>query len=147
VRKSIEKYHLSIGLLLAITLPGLFVFQETVPERMVIRFISSCIYIFSLWSVNFILVDFNQRADQKKWILRLVFAFVITTFIYVVIGFTIDSTETMLSQVRGERINSPKSWFYLIVRLSLLNVLVLITGKSCCSPRGFKATTKTSFPV
>ncbi|HEY5826322.1 MAG TPA: histidine kinase [Cyclobacteriaceae bacterium] len=127
MRSLIGKYHLNIGLLLAVTLPGLFVFQETIPERMVIRFVSSCIFIFSLWSINFILVDFNQRAYQtKKWYLRLVLAFVITTLIYIVIGFTIDNTETMLSQVRGEKITSPKAWFYLIVRLSLLNGLVLI---------------------
>ena len=129
MKEIIEKYHLKFALIVALALPGLFVFQETVPQRMLIRFVSSFLFIFSLWTANFTLVDFSKKRLQVKpaiWYTKIFLAFVITTVLYILIGFTIDSTETMLSQVRGEKFSSPKSWFYLGLRLFLLNCLILI---------------------
>jgi sensor histidine kinase YesM len=128
MKSLLAKYHLDIGLMVAVVLPVLFSFQETLPQRMLIRSVSSGMYILSLWTVNFILVDFTKQLNQSNritWYVKLVLAFVLTTGSYIIIGFLIDNTGTMLSQVRGEKFTSGKSWFYLIVRLSLLNVLVL----------------------
>ena len=124
----VKKYHLQYGFLLSIILPALFIFQETVAERMLVRFVSVLCYIFSLWIANFILVDFSKNRSKNTfiWFFRIVVAFLLTTSVYIFIGFYIDSTETMLSQVRGEKIYSLKSWLYLCLRLFLLNILVLI---------------------
>src|SRR6188768_2035809 len=106
MKSLIAKYHLDIGLLTAVVLPVLFSFQETTPQRMLIRTVSSGLYILSLWTVNFTLVDFRTRLNQSNrlaWYTSVVLAFGLTTSSYIVIGFLIDDTGTMLSQVRGEK--------------------------------------------
>jgi len=129
MKKIINAYHLKAGLLLSLALPAIFVFQETEPERMIIRFISSFLFIFTLWGSNFILVDFKRKHKARidlAFYGRMIIAFVITYAAYISIGFLVDSTGTMLENVRGANVNSVKSWFYITLRLFLINVFVLI---------------------
>jgi len=129
MKKIINAYHLKAGLLLSLALPAIFVFQETVPERMIIRFISSSLFIFTLWGSNFMLVDFKRKYKTRVdpvFYGRMIIAFVITYTAYICIGLLVDNTGTMLENVRGENADSIKSWFYLTLRLFLLNVFVLI---------------------
>lgn len=129
MKQFIEKYHLKYGFLLSVVFPGIFIFQEIVPEKMIIRFVSSFLFIFCLWTVNFIFVDFSANKLKGKrsfWYLRITLAFLITSASYILIGFLVDNTGTMLSQVRGEKFTSIKAWLFLSLRLFLLNCLVLI---------------------
>lgn len=129
MKKFFYKYHLQFGLLLAVVLPGLFIFKEPVPHIMFLRFISAFTYIITLWIVNFFLVDFRQKgslAKSYRWYLRIILAFVTSASVYIVVGLLIDNTGVLMAQVRGDNFYTFKAWFFLILRLLLLNTLILI---------------------
>jgi two-component system, LytTR family, sensor kinase len=126
-----KKFHLREGLLLAVLLPGVFVFSSASGYEMVIRFILSFACIFGLWVINFYFVDFSPRwskqfgTTQRAIASNILIATGCSISLYLAVGF-LDTSWLLLSQIKGELIRSPKAWFYLILRISLLNALIIL---------------------
>ncbi|KAA0992284.1 sensor histidine kinase [Dyadobacter aurulentus] len=127
--KFIRKYQLKTGALLAAVLPGVFVFSGSSGSEALLRFVFSFCCIFSFWTINFALIDFSgfreSKKSARKLVLRILLSTVCAIAIFLTIGFA-DNSELLLSQVRGALIHSPKAWFYLILRIILLNGLVIL---------------------
>src|SRR5687767_11793871 len=63
---NIKKYHLREGILLAVLLPGMFVFSGSHGHEIVIRFILSFICILGVWVINFHFVDFSTKWNRHR---------------------------------------------------------------------------------
>lgn len=127
--KLIRKYQLKTGALLAAVLPGIFVFSGSSGSEALLRFAFSFCCIFAFWTINFALIDFSEFRESKKGagklVLRILLSTICAVTIFLAIGFA-DSSELLLAQVRGVLKHSPKAWFYLILRIILLNGLVIL---------------------
>jgi two-component system, LytTR family, sensor kinase len=127
----LKKYHLQEGILLASLLPGIFVFSSSSGAEMLNRFVLSFFCILGFWMINFYFVDFSSKwsrhhdTSDRSIVARIFIATSCAIGFYLVVGF-MDTSGLLLSQVRGELIKSPKAWFYLILRISLLNSLIIL---------------------
>jgi two-component system, LytTR family, sensor kinase len=125
----ISKYQLKTGAILAAVLPGIFVFSVSSGKEALLRFIFSFCCILSFWVINFALVDFsclwNNKKETGKLLRRIMLSTLLAIVVFVVIGFA-DESKLLLSQVKGDLMYSPKAWFYLILRISLLNGLTIL---------------------
>lgn len=132
MKSAIAKYQLKAGFLVAVLFPGIFVFSESEPSNILIRFVSSFICIFILWVVSFVLVDFRNQPHQKSkrnrpnLYVRIALSFLFAIAFYLVAGFFIDHTGSLLSQVEGEQMTSFRAWFFLCLRIMLFNALILL---------------------
>jgi hypothetical protein len=126
-----KKYHLKEGLLLATLLPGIFVFSGPNPNEFAVRFILSSTCILGFWLIDFSIVDFSGKwnkqlgIDRISLLVRIFIAIICAVGLYLAAGF-LEPSGILLSQVRGDLITSPKAWFYLVLRISLLNSLIIL---------------------
>jgi sensor histidine kinase YesM len=127
--KMISKYQLKTGILLAAVLPGIFVFSVSSGKEALLRFIFSFCCILSFWVINFALVDFsclwNNKKEISKLLWRIMLSTLVSIIVFVGIGFA-DESRLLLSQVKGDLMYSQKAWFYLLLRISLLNGLMIL---------------------
>ncbi|WP_353719857.1 histidine kinase [Dyadobacter sp. 676] len=125
----VNKYQLKTGALLAAVLPGIFVFSVSTGREALFRFLFSFCCIFAFWVINFALVDFsclwNNKKETGKLLRRILLSTLLAVIVFVGIGFA-DESRLLLSQVKGDLIYSRKAWFYLILRISLLNGLTIL---------------------
>jgi sensor histidine kinase YesM len=125
----ISKYQLKTGILLAAVLPGIFVFSVSSGKEALLRFIFSFCCILSFWVINFALVDFsclwNNKKEISKLLWRIMLSTLVSIIVFVGIGFA-DESRLLLSQVKGDLMYSQKAWFYLLLRISLLNGLMIL---------------------
>jgi two-component system LytT family sensor kinase len=127
----LKRYHLKEGILLASLLPGIFVFSSSSGTEVLIRFVLSFACILGFWLINFYFVDFSSKwnkqldTNHRSIAIRIIIATGCAIGLYLAIGF-MDTSNLLLSQIRGELIKSPKAWFYLILRISLLNALIVL---------------------
>lgn len=125
----IGKYQLKTGALLAAVLPGIFVFSVSSGTEALFRFVFSFCCIFSFWVINFALVDFSGLWYGKKktgLLLRhILLSTMLAVVVFLAIGFA-DTSRLLLAQVKGDLIYSQKAWFYLIIRIILLNGLMIL---------------------
>lgn len=125
----ITKYQLKTGVLLAAVLPGVFVFSVSTGREAFLRFVFSFCCILAFWVINFGLVDFSslwisrKRPGQLLW--RILLSTLLAIIVFVGVGLA-DESALLLSQVKGELMHSPKAWFYLLLRISLLNGLTIL---------------------
>ncbi|HWV31612.1 MAG TPA: histidine kinase [Dyadobacter sp.] len=127
--KFVDKYQLKTGLLLAAILPGIFVFSVSTGREALLRFVFSFCCILAFWVINFGLVDFSclwtNKKETGKLLRQILLSTLLAVIVFVGIGFA-DQSRLLLSQVKGELMYSPKAWFYLILRISLLNGLTIL---------------------
>lgn len=132
MKRIINKYHLGTGLLVAVLFPGIFVFADNDLSWILIRFLSSFIIIISLWVMNFSLINFGnpREADTGKRVFaqsgRIILSFILSILIYVVAGFTIDHSGSLLSGVRGNQPNPFVAWLFLCIRIMMFNALIIL---------------------
>jgi two-component system, LytTR family, sensor kinase len=129
----ITRLQLKTGFLVAVLFPGIFIFSlsEPSPTHTFIRFITSFLCILALWIICFSLTDFRTRPQKiKKTVLQrygyIVLAFLLSIAVYLVVGFFIDQTGSMLSQVAGEKRASFQAWFFLCLRIALFTGLIML---------------------
>jgi sensor histidine kinase YesM len=127
----LKRYHVKEGVLLAALLPGIFVFSGSSGWEALMRFILSFTVIIGLWLFNFSIIDFSAKwgkrvgTDHTSIPTQILISTLCAVGFYLVIGF-IDTSHLLLSQIEGSLIRSPKAWFYLILRIALMNALVIL---------------------
>lgn len=130
----LDKSYLRTGFWLAIIIPAIFIFSKPIegfPELFK-RFGTSFLFILGLWVFNFSLIDFKNEAASKRFIgipriyLSIAFSILFSIAFIILIGFTIDSNKSLLSQVQREKIYSFRSWFYLCLRITLFDAVILL---------------------
>jgi two-component system, LytTR family, sensor kinase len=131
MKNSIKRYHLITGFLLATVLPGTFVFSGRIDDSLFYRFLISFLTIFSFWVIIFTMVDFSPLWIKSGFISKvrvasdICKATLLAITAYIVLGL-LDDSRTLLSQVKGALMYSPKAWFYLLLRLALVNGLIAL---------------------
>jgi len=116
VQKMRRSYHLKLGLLVATLFPAFFLLTNPYEAHFFNRFLSSFIFIFSLWLIN---------AFLGKRVITIIVSFVLAVAVYLLIGHTIDNSGLLLQQVRGNQPAPLKAWSFLIMRLVLLNGIII----------------------
>ena len=128
----INKYHLGVGLLLAILFPGIFIFAGPDNSQILNRFTSSFLCIFSFWIANFTIVDFaypnGKRSNRFNLFIyeRIALSSLCAIVIFLFIGFTIDQTGLLLTQISGEKLYSLRAWTFMIIRVCFFNALFIL---------------------
>ena len=126
-----RRYQLLTGALLATLLPGIFIFSGGHEHALAHRFLLSSTSIFSLWLVTFTMMDFSPLWLRPaphihlKIIRDVSFTTLVAVSVYLGIGL-IDTSGLLLSQVQGELMYDFKAWFYLVLRIALLNGLIIL---------------------
>lgn len=131
--KKIRKYHLHIGLVVALVLPGIFAFDKTRngSSDIFLRFISISVLILIFWTLAFVLVDFKKPSMNKSKqmisnrYLQILLTIASCFAVYVLIGLLFKPSMLMIS-VSGEAFYSSAAWFYLTFRILLFVALFLI---------------------
>lgn len=132
MRPIIAKYHLKEGLLISLIFPAMFIISDNNPTNIVTRFFSNFLMIFSLWVVNFAILDFtNTRSRKTKrssfniyW--RLAASFVLSVVIYISTALLFEGKGNMISSQRGNWGDSLSSWVYLFLKIFLFNTLIVL---------------------
>jgi hypothetical protein len=131
MKKWVKRYHLVAGFLLATLLPGTFLFSGPVDNTFPSRFLLSFLSIFSVWVITFVTVDFSPiwlktgAVSRMRVAADVIGAIFLSIAVFFLIGL-LDRSFTLLSQLKGDLVYSPKAWFYLILRLVLLNGLIIL---------------------
>ncbi len=132
MKEIVSRYHLKTGLLVATLFPGIFIFSDSEAHGLFNRFLSSFSYIFILWFINFKLVDFRADKHLKvqtyftRLAVKLVLSFIIAVVLYIFIGYSVDQTGNLLSQVSGNHQHSAKAWLFLILRIVFFDGLIIL---------------------
>src|SRR6476469_8630511 len=105
MKSFIDKYHLKEGLLVAIIFPAIFFLLDGSSSNILGHFFSSSEIILSLWTVNFILIHFQNSKPRYTIYIRITLSFILSIFIYVAAGFLFNPGIS-LSPVRGNWGNS-----------------------------------------
>jgi two-component system, LytTR family, sensor kinase len=119
------------GFLLAAVLPGTFIFSGGHDHALLFRFLISFLSIFSLWILTFTSIDFSRlwllpgTATRLKIMLIILRTTVLAVVLYLVIGL-LDESGMLLAQVKGGRLYDGKAWFYMVLRIALLNGLIIL---------------------
>src|SRR5688572_16078742 len=94
-------------------------------------FFVSFLSIFSLWTLTFTTIDFSPlwllpgAASRVKIILIIFRTTVLAVIVYLLIGL-LDDSGMLLSQIRGGKLYNWKAWFYMVLRIALLNGLIIL---------------------
>jgi two-component system, LytTR family, sensor kinase len=131
---ALNKSYLQTGFWLAVIIPGIFIFSQPTlgVTDWLLRFVSSFLFIFILWTVNFTLIDFKSSRSSRAffgvpYIYLLIFlSFLFAIALIVVIGFTLDISRHLLSQIQRESVRSFRTWFFLCLRISIFNAVILL---------------------
>ena len=132
IKTFIYKNDFKKGLLLSIAFPLIFLSLENNPSNIVEHFISSFVITFAFWIVNSILIDFKHPGISLKKIKLFIYygrfaaSFILAIVIYISVGLLFNRSANLLSQVRGNWGNSFSSWFYLCVKITLFNALIIL---------------------
>jgi sensor histidine kinase YesM len=126
-----RRYHLLTGFLLAVMLPGIFIFSGAHDHALLFRFVLSFLSIFSLWTLTFISIDFSPlwlkpgTVSRVKITLAILRTSLLAVIVYFLIGL-LDDTGMLLAQIEGARLYDAKAWFYIVLRVVLLNGLIIL---------------------
>ncbi|WP_417236983.1 sensor histidine kinase [Bizionia paragorgiae] len=131
--KIFTKYHLNIGLIVAIVLPGIFVFDDAKngSSQLLIKFTTFFGLILLFWIITFGFVDFkkpgfiSKEKKGSKLYLQILYALITCFAVYFALGLLFPAND-FLQTISGEEIYSLKAWFYLCFRITLLVVFFLI---------------------
>jgi sensor histidine kinase YesM len=132
MRASIAKYHLKEGILIAVIFPAMFIISDSNATNIFSRFVSSFLMIFSLWMINFTIIDFTNpkpgvaKKENLNIYWRLTASFILSLVIYISVGLLFDRAGNMISSVRGNWGNSISSWVYLFLKIFLFNTLIIL---------------------
>lgn len=119
------KYRLKEGFVVALFFPAAFALSDSNHSTTILHFVSSFLIIFSLWCMNFGLVDFKKRKLSTLYP-RIILSYILSLLIYGCIGLLLDLTGKLLSTTRGNWGNSFSSWFYICLTIFLFNTLILL---------------------
>lgn len=131
--KKIRKYHLDIGLIVAIVLPGIFAFDKSKNDSsdLFLRFIAISMLILIFWTITFVLVDFKKASAGKSpkiisnRYLQMLLTVIACYAVYILLGLIFRSS-TLLAAVSGEGLYSLNAWFYLSFRIILFVAMFIV---------------------
>lgn len=129
-----RKYHLKTGLLLAAIFPAIFAFDNWGGSvfQSLLFFFNIFFFIFFLWLVNAVLVDFRKllrpaSGRQKLAVYRnMVFSLLLSVPVYILLALLFRQEQVLMKTVLAEP-GSAKAWFYLVLRIMMFDAGLLLT--------------------
>lgn len=128
----IQAYHLKEGLFISFLFPIIFFLLNFNSENIPGHFIFSLVITFSFWIINSLLLHFKKNKHTSNFffaksnIVGLLTSSLLAIIVYVSFGSLLTYWNILVSAERGNWGTSFKEWYYLCIKIILLNAIIIL---------------------